>query len=137
MAYQPITRPELSNLCVRAISQDYNGHIWIATANGLCKSYGSEYDIYFGEVNDSTTIPSNSVTNLYNDKDGWLLIATNLGACGLEKGTKFFHRFNLSGEQSDFCAYGFIEYAGRLLCYGDRGLYEISKPERSICMRLR
>ena len=136
MAYQPITRPELSNLCVRAISQDYNGHIWIATANGLCKSYGSEYDIYFGEVNDSTTIPSNSVTNLYNDKDGWLLITTNLGACGLEKGTKFFHRFNLSGEQSDFCAYGFIEYAGRLLCYGDRGLYEISKPERSICMRV-
>ena len=37
-AYTPARRSELSNLCVRAIGQDSYGYIWIATANGLCKS---------------------------------------------------------------------------------------------------
>ncbi len=136
-AYRPVTRAELSNLCVRAVEQDSYGYIWIATANGLCKSYGNEYEIYFGEVNDVNTVPSNSVLNLYTDSDGWLLVATNIGVCGLEKGTKTFHRFIPEGEGNDFFAYGFTEFDGRLFCYGDMGLYEISKEQKSLTLRVR
>ena len=50
--YNPVRQSELSNLCVRAIVKDSYGYIWIATANGLCKSYGNEYEIYFGEIDD-------------------------------------------------------------------------------------
>ena len=76
-AYTPVRRPELSNLCVRSIGQDAYGHIWIATANGLCKKFGDEYEIYFGDVDDLQTVPSNSVTGLLTDSDGWLMVATN------------------------------------------------------------
>ncbi len=137
-AYTPSRRSELSNLCVRAISQDPYGYIWIATANGLCKSYGNEYEIFFGDVDDLQTIPSNSVIGLFTDKDGWLMVATNAGVCALEKGTKTFHRFKLNGDtRYDFVSYGFIEYGGRLLCYGAEGLYELDKDSKRIDLRIR
>ena len=137
-AYVPVRRSELSNLCVRAVCQDSYGYIWIATANGLCKSFGDEYEIYFGDANDTQTVPSNSVTGLMTDKDGWLLVATNMGICALEKDTKLFHRFIVDGNENyDFNGYGFVEYAGRLLCYGAEGLYEMDKSSRRIVSRLR
>lgn len=134
LAYTPVTHAELSNLCVHAIEQDSHGYIWIATANGLCKSFGKEYEIYFGETDDLTTIPSNSVTNLFTDSEGWLLVSTNVGACGLEKGTRLFHRFTPTEGYSEFCVYGFIEYMGRLFCYGYQGLYEISKTNKTLTL---
>lgn len=130
--YNPVRQSELSNLCVRAIVKDSYGYIWIATANGLCKSYGNEYEIYFGEIDDHGTVPSNSVTNLYTDKDGWLLVATNLGVCGLKKDTKTFHRFLPENDSYSFCAFGFVEFSDRLFCYGARGLYEIDKAKGSL-----
>lgn len=137
-AYTPARRPELSNLCVRAIGQDSYGYIWIATANGLCKSYGDEYDIFFGDKDDYQTVPSSSVIGLFNDSDGWLMVATNTGVCALEKGTKTFRRFKLeNGSTHDFVSYGFIEYAGRLLCYGAGGLYELDKASGRIDLRVR
>ena len=137
-AYTPVRRPELSNLCVRSIGQDAYGHIWIATANGLCKKFGDEYEIYFGDVDDLQTVPSNSVTGLLTDSDGWLMVATNKGVCGLEKGSKIFHRFTEDGDtDSDFCGYGFVEYAGKLLCYGGMGLYEIDKRTKSMTLRVK
>lgn len=136
-AYTPVRRTELSNLCVRAIEQDACGYIWIATANGLCKSFGDEYDIYFGDAADVQTVPSNSVNDLLTDKDGWLMVATNLGVCGLEKNTKTFHRFTVDGGNTDVCGYGFVEYGGRLLCYGGEGLYEIDKKTRSMNLRVK
>ncbi|WP_304475458.1 two-component regulator propeller domain-containing protein [uncultured Duncaniella sp.] len=137
-AYTPARRSELSNLCVRAIGQDSYGYIWIATANGLCKSYGNEYDIFFGDKDDSQTVPSSSILGLFTDSDGWMMVATNTGVCALEKGTKTFHRFNLEdGTRHDFVSYGFIEYAGRLLCYGAGGLYELDKKSKRIDLRVR
>lgn len=136
-AYTPVRRPELSNLCVRSIGQDSYGHIWIATANGLCKKFGNEYEIYFGDVNDLQTVPSNSVTSLLLDSEGWLMVATNKGVCGLEKGSKIFHRFEEDDDPgSDFCGYGFVEYAGRLLCYGGNGLYEIDKNSTRMTLKV-
>lgn len=137
-AYTPVTRPELSNLCVRDVEQDAYGYIWIATANGLCRSYGEDYDIYFGEVNDPQTIPTSSVLDLYSDKDGWLMVATTVGVCGLEKGSKLFHRFSADGKGLfPFIAQGFIEYGGRLLCFGEGGLYELDKDKKTITLRLK
>lgn len=134
-AYTPVKRTELSNLCVNAIAQDHNGYIWIATANGLCKSYGDQYDIYFGSQSDSTTIPTNLVTNLYKAPNGWLMVATNLGVCALEKGTTTFHRFASDGSSPALC-YGFIEFGGKLLCYGVGGLYEISFADQRLIPRV-
>lgn len=136
LAYKPVVRPELSNLCVNAIAQDSYGYIWIGTANGLCKSFGNEYQIYFGHPTDSLTVPSNSIRNLYLDKDGWLFVATTAGICAREKGSRVFHRFVNDGDKKEFNAYGFIDYADKLYCYGEKGLYEISKDKRAVTRRL-
>lgn len=134
-AYTPVKRSELSNLCVNAIAQDHYGYIWIATSNGLCKSYGDRYDIYFGSQDDTSTIPANLVTNLYKASNGWLMVSTNLGVCGLEKGTTTFHRFASNGP-SPKLYYGFVDFGGRLMCYGVGGLYEISFKEMRLIHRI-
>lgn len=139
-AYTPTRRSELSNLSVRAIGQDDYGYIWVATANGLCKSYGDEYELYFADIDDSQTIPSNSATSLYTDADGWLLVATTGGVCGQERGSRHFRRFTLGSTAAgnfQMCSYGFAEYAGRLFCYGTGGLYEMDKETLRLTQRVR
>lgn len=132
-AYTPVRRTEISNHCVHAITQDSAGYVWLATANGLCKKSSNLYEIYFGEVDDNGTIPSSYVNNIFVDKDGWLMVATNMGVAGLEKGTRVFHRYH-SGDDSafEFDCNGFIEFAGRLLCYGTGGLYEVDNEQKKI-----
>ncbi len=137
MAYRPVTRDELSNLSVRAVTEDARGCIWIATANGLCKRYGNEYRIYFGNLTDDTTVPSNAITDLFKDREGTLFVATDIGIVGLDDGSRIFRRYTPDSEQKHFAAYGFIEYAGRLFCYGDDGLYEISKADGTLTHRVK
>lgn len=59
---QPLHRTDLSNLRVNAFAQDSLGYIWIATANGLCKSFGESYDVFFYDEADEHSIPSNLIT---------------------------------------------------------------------------
>lgn len=137
IAYRPVIRDELSNLSVRAVAEDARGCIWIATANGLCKRYGNEYRIYFGNPNDETTVPSNAITDLYKDHEGTLFVATDIGVVGLDDGSRIFKRYNSDSEQKQFATYGFIEFAGRLFCYGEHGLYEISKKDGTLTHRVK
>lgn len=57
---QPLHRTDLSNLRVNAFAQDSLGYIWIATANGLCKSFGESYDVFFYDEADEHSIPLQS-----------------------------------------------------------------------------
>lgn len=136
-AFRPVIRDELSNLSVRAVAEDARGCIWIATANGLCKRYGNEYRIYFGNISDETTVPSNAITNLYKDHDGALFVATDIGIVSLDDGSRIFKRYQPDSEQKNFAVYGFIEFAGRLFCYGEHGLYEISKAAGTLTHRVK
>lgn len=126
-AYTPVHRTELSNQCVHDIEQDSYGYVWLATANGLCKSFGSDYEIYFADPDAGTaTVPANQVMGLHTDSDGRLWIATFGGVCALEPGSRTFRRFTIEGREDEkYGGYGFIHYAGRLLCYGNLGLYSL------------
>ncbi len=137
LAYEPARGgAELPNLNVNATAQDEDGFVWIATSNGLCKSLGNEYDIYFGDSDDLQTVTSNHILNLYVDSDGWLMVATSRGISGLEKGTRIFHRYTFENmDGAEICSYGFVEFAGELLCYGSSGIYAVNKDEG--IMRLR
>ena len=72
---QPLHRTDLSNLRVNAFAQDSLGYIWIATANGLCKSFGESYDVFFYDEADEHSIPSNLITGLYVDDASKLWIS--------------------------------------------------------------
>ena len=83
---QPLHRTDLSNLRVNAFAQDSLGYIWIATANGLCKSFGESYDVFFYDEADEHSIPSNLITGLYVDDASKLWISTGKGICSMARG---------------------------------------------------
>jgi len=135
---QPLQRTDLSNLHVSAFAQDSLGYIWIATANGLCKSYGNSYDVFFYDEKNKNSIPSNNITGLYVDKSSKLWISTGNGVCSMSKERYEFQRYsknNSSGSEGFFL--GFIEYAGKILTYGYNGLFEIDRKNNSLIPRLK
>lgn len=135
---QPKHRTELSNLHVNAFAQDSLGYIWIATANGLCKSYGNSYDVFFYDEKDINSIPSNNVTGLYIDKESRLWISTEKGICSMSKERYEFQRYSkntLTESESFFL--GFIQYGEKMFTYGHNGLYEIDKKNKTLIPHLK
>ncbi|MDD3077611.1 MAG: two-component regulator propeller domain-containing protein [Paludibacter sp.] len=135
---QPLRRTDLSNLHVNAFAQDSLGYIWIATANGLCKSYGNSYSVFFYNERNKNSIPSNNITGLYVDKNSKLWISTGNGICSMSKSRYEFQRYlknNSAGSEGFFL--GFIEYAGKILTYGYNGLYEIDEKNKCLIPRLK
>ena len=60
-AAMPQQRYDLPNDHVHAFAQDSLGFVWVATANGLNKSYGKNYDVYFHDKGDPRSIPANNI----------------------------------------------------------------------------
>jgi len=135
---QPLRRADLSNLHVSAFAQDSLGYIWIATANGLCKSYGNSYDVFFYNEKNKNSLPSNNITGLYVDKNAKLWIATGNGVCSMSKERYEFQRYtkNNSGGAEGFFL-GFIEFSGKILTYGYNGLYEVDTKSNMLIPRLK
>jgi ligand-binding sensor domain-containing protein len=77
-----------------AMLQDHLGFIWIATQNGLHKYDGHEFSLYQHDPADTTTISSNNVVALFEDKAG------NIWAVAPEAGDgNLFNVFNRETEQ--------------------------------------
>ena len=116
---ESLHRTDLSNLHVNAFAQDSLGYIWIATANGLCKSYGNSYDVFLYSEKNKKSIPSNNITGLYIDSNSRLWISTAQGICSMSKERYEFERYskNISTESEGFFL-GFIEYAGKTFKIG-------------------
>ena len=135
---QPLRRTDLSNLHVNAFAQDSLGYIWIATANGLCKSYGNSYDIFFYNEKNKNSIPCNNVTGLYIDRDSRLWISTGQGICSMSKEKYEFQRYSKNTiTESEGFFLGFVQYAGKIFTYGHNGLYEIDKKNKLLIPRLK
>lgn len=65
---------------VRDIAQDYQGFIWIATSNGLCRYDGSKIELYNHVANDTSKLYTRSVTEIHIDAStGHIWLATNQG----------------------------------------------------------
>lgn len=69
----------LSQGTVRAILQDRKGFWWFATADGLNRYDGYEFNTYHHHGEDKTTITSGDVINLYEDKVGDIWALTDAG----------------------------------------------------------
>ena len=64
---------------VNYILQDRIGYLWFATNSGLYKYDGYSFTSYEHDLNDTNSLIDNSLTTLYEDKDGILWIGTWLG----------------------------------------------------------
>ena len=77
------SRANLSELNINTIFQDSHGFIWAGTLDGLNRFDGNKFKIFRNSVTDSTSISSNYITHIAEDKNGDLWVAA-LGG-GLNK----------------------------------------------------
>lgn len=66
----------LSQSNVTAILQDRRGFMWFGTRDGLNKYDGYQFTVYKNNPEDSNSLSGNFITNLYEDSEGILWIAT-------------------------------------------------------------
>ncbi len=84
----------LSQSSVHAILQDSEGFLWFGTQDGLNRYDGYSFKIFKPSLNDTTSISDNWITDLAEDNDGNIWIATYGGGFNkFDKKTNKFTRF--------------------------------------------
>lgn len=92
--------PQLANVFVYKILEDFNGNLWMATySNGIFR-----YDVttkrwtnFVSQKNDSTSLPYNKVISIYEDSHKRLWFMTQgAGFCRFEPKTDKFVRYDMS-----------------------------------------
>lgn len=64
---------------VGRLIQDSDGYIWMGTQNGLQRYDGNNFITFHNRVSDSTSLPSDCIVSMYEDKKGnlWLVADNN------------------------------------------------------------
>jgi len=70
------TENGLSHAKVNCIMQDKRGFLWFGTEDGLSRYDGRFFTIFKSQPNDTTCISGNIITDLHEDKNGIIWIAT-------------------------------------------------------------
>lgn len=70
----------LSSSTVTAILKDRHGLMWFATEDGLNKYDGTSFTVYRHSDMDTSSLPTNYVVSLHEDRAGTLWIGTNGGS---------------------------------------------------------
>ncbi len=102
----------LSNGDVFCFEQDYEGFIWIGTADGLNKFDGTNFTVFKFIQNDSNSLSSGYINNVYEDKNKNLWIGTVNGLCLYNRDLNNFKRINCvdkNGLKSTFHVYAIYE----------------------------
>ena len=78
------------------IAQDAQGFIWVGSDHGLHKYDGYNFTVFTHNDNDSTSISSNGIKDIYKDSKGRLWIATNSGLNRWKPETESFIRYSFA-----------------------------------------
>jgi signal transduction histidine kinase/ligand-binding sensor domain-containing protein/CheY-like chemotaxis protein len=73
----------LSQSTVHAIGQDRNGFMWFGTDNGLNKYDGNKFIVYIHDANDTNSIASNFIVEIYEDSYNCLWIGNGYNGLDL------------------------------------------------------
>ncbi len=84
----------LSHLYIRDIVQDSIGYIWIGTFDGLNKFNGYDFEIYRHNVNDSSSLPANTIRSLFVDCRNNLWVGTTNGLCRYDRKNNCFVNYS-------------------------------------------
>lgn len=74
----------LSQSYVTAIFRDTRGYLWIGTQNGLNRFYKNDLKSYFHSAEDGNSIPDNTISDIVEDDDGRIWVATPAGLSCLD-----------------------------------------------------
>ena len=88
----------LSNNSVRAVSQDSQGYIWLATQYGLNRFDGTQFEHFNKESH--RHLASNAITRLLADSRGYMWVGTKAGLSGFDPVTLVFERYQILSEVS-------------------------------------
>src|SRR5688572_7327089 len=77
------TKEGLSSNTVNAIIKDRYGLVWFATQDGLNKFDGTNFKVYRHKTGDSSSLQSNEILALHEDKAGNLWVGTGGGSLSL------------------------------------------------------
>ncbi|MDR1525738.1 MAG: helix-turn-helix domain-containing protein [Tannerella sp.] len=80
----------LSSSYITSITQDKEGHIWIATEDGLNRFDGSRFVVYRNRFDDTTSLINNHIRTVYEDSKGRFWVATLTGLCLYDRTTDRF-----------------------------------------------
>lgn len=78
-----------------AIAFDRNRTLWLALDDGLLRCDGDRHTLYQHARKDSTSLPSNAVTDVREGVDGSIWVGTQSGMARLDPSTGRFKRFRL------------------------------------------
>jgi len=73
----------LAGYDVRAVVQDDAGYMWVGTSTGLQRFDGTRFITFYNRNNDSTSIPENSINQLFRCKKNKLWLLTGSGQVGV------------------------------------------------------
>lgn len=83
---------------IQALAQDNIGHIWMGTSQGLIK-YNSQGTEWFMPIaNDSLSLSSRKVNDIFCDELNQIWVSTNEGLCLYERSTQQFKRIKYKYE---------------------------------------
>ena len=132
------TRDGLLSNSVNAILKDRYGLMWFATDDGLNKFDGTNFTIYRYNPGDSTSLRTNEVLALHEDRSGNLWIGTSGGGLSMydRKKDRFLHypvrtgTPTLSG--SDVIRGICSDYRGKIWIAQYEGLYTLDPVTQTI-----
>ncbi|MBO9202599.1 MULTISPECIES: hybrid sensor histidine kinase/response regulator transcription factor [Niastella] len=136
------TRDGLLSNSVNAIIKDRYGLMWFATDDGLNKFDGTNFTVYRSDPGDTTSLRTNEVLALHEDRSGNLWIGTSGGGLCLydRKNDKFLHypvkagTATLSG--SDVIRGICSDYRGKIWMAQYEGLYMLDPVTQSITKQI-
>jgi hypothetical protein len=125
---------------VNDILSDSKGFVWLSSSSGLIKWYGTGYQRYVHESDNSNSLPTNSLINVLEAPDGDLWIGSMEGLVHMDRATETFthYKTGITGSGPEYIEPFHIDSAGRVWCscpaMADRGtirIFDKRHPDRS------
>jgi len=91
----------LSQSEILCIFQDSEGYMWLGSQNGLNKFDGYDFENYFNDPTDSTTLSNNWIFGISEDQDGHIWVGTKGGLNRYDKRSGHFSTVPLSERSGD------------------------------------
>jgi signal transduction histidine kinase/ligand-binding sensor domain-containing protein/DNA-binding response OmpR family regulator len=117
------------------IGEDEQGFIWFGTNNGLFCYNSLSINKYSHSQNDSTSIPTNRINQVYKDYTGKLWIATENGLCSYNGKHDNFITYFLKDQFGEFTGKDiksfFQDYDSNYWFADERGVGVLSKDKKS------
>ena len=112
---------KLTQNTINCIYQDHLGYLWIGTHGGLNRYGGESIETFIHDPHDSSSIPNNIISGLFEDAEGTLFVAANSGLASFDRTLKKWSTFCTAKNmgctiQGNRCAWLPTNGQG-LLCY--------------------